>query len=170
MCLNDFDFSDSSGRKIAYFRRPWLFLPQDVERRYRSLRGIEFHHWHFEKNRSEVFRVLIEMRNILSARGTGLLLAVMPVFPEKGEDPAYFTRYPFRDLHGEILGFARQNGFRIVDLLESFRRQPQPPERLSFDVWHLTVEGHAVAAASLSSALQGTRREGSGAAGPHARR
>jgi lysophospholipase L1-like esterase len=149
MCLNDFDFSDSSGRKISYFRRPWLFLPQDVERRYRSLRGIEFHHWHFGKNRDAVFRAILEMKDILANRHGDFLLAVVPVFPTTTGDPAYLDHHPLVDLHRQILAFASRHDIRAHDLLEDFRREEQPPERFCLDLWHLSVEGHRVVAEGL---------------------
>ncbi len=39
MCLNDFDFTESSGRKIGYFRKPRSFLALEIEQRYRRLRA-----------------------------------------------------------------------------------------------------------------------------------
>jgi lysophospholipase L1-like esterase len=153
LCLNDFDFSDSSGRKIGYFRKPWFFLPQDLERRYRSLIGAEFHRYHFQRHRAEVFRALEEMAAILAARHAAFHLVVMPVFPDKPGDPAYFDHYPLLDVHQEILRFAGQHGILACDLLEDFQRQPPPPERYVFDLWHLNPEGHRVVAESLGGRL-----------------
>jgi lysophospholipase L1-like esterase len=153
MCLNDFDFSDSSGRKISYFRKPRLFVLQDLERRYRSLRGLEFHHYHFQKHRAEVFRAIVEMRDVLAARKAGFLLTVVPVFPSKPGDPAYFDHYPLRDLHAEIRLFAVRHGIRAHDLLEEFERRPPPPQRYLLDLWHLSAEGHRVVAEGLLPVL-----------------
>jgi lysophospholipase L1-like esterase len=149
MCLNDFDFQDSSGRKIAYFRRPWLFFPQDLERRYRALRGVEYHHGHFRENKTRVFRAVLEMRDVLAARGAGFLLVTVPVFPERQGDPAYFAHYPLLDLHQEVGRFCRTSGIRSHNLLDDFRRQGHSPERDAFDVWHLSAEGHRLVAEGL---------------------
>jgi hypothetical protein len=45
MCLNDSDFTDSSGRKISYFRTPTSFLLLNLERRWRSVIGTESSFW-----------------------------------------------------------------------------------------------------------------------------
>ena len=153
MCINDFDFSDSSGRKISYFRKPRSFLLQDLERAWRSLRGIEFHHYHFAKHRDEVFAAILDMGRVLRGRRAGFLVALVPVFPEGKGGPEYFERYPFADLHRAIVGFCERNGVGVHDLLADFRRQPPPPERYALDLWHLTPEGHRVVAESLLPAL-----------------
>jgi lysophospholipase L1-like esterase len=153
MCLNDFDFSDASGRKIAYFRRPWLFLPQELDRRYRQLRGIEFHAYHFQRHREEVFGAVAEMKAILDADGVGFLLAISPVFPETPGDAEWFGHYPFDDLHQQIVREARQRGVRVHDLLADFRAQDGPAERYRLDLWHLSPEGHRVVAESLLPTL-----------------
>lgn len=149
MCLNDFDFSDSSGRKISYFRRPLLFLPQDLDRAWRALTGAEFHHHHFGKHRDEVFAAILDMGRIAEERRAGFLVAVVPTFPETRAGDDYFSRYPFADLHREITGFCERSRVRVHDLLEDFRRQPPPPERYALDLWHLTPEGHRVVAEAL---------------------
>jgi len=161
MCLNDFDFSDSSGRKISYFQKPTFFLPQEVERRYRSSRGIEFHRYHFDRNKAAVFRALREMEQILGERGKDFLLVVVPVFPEKNGDPGYFAHYPLVDLHHEIRRLAALGHIHSYDLLEDFRRLPPPVERYCLDLWHLTAEGHRVVAESVWPLLLPDRPAGS---------
>lgn len=149
LCLNDFDFTDSSGHKIRYFRRPVSFFLQDMERQRRNLLRIEFHRYHFGKHRDEVFRALEEMRDLLAGNHADLLLAVAPVFPDKPGDAGYFSHYPLHDLHQEILRFAAEQGIPAHDLAEDFRRQPPPPERYFLDLWHLSAEGHRVVADGL---------------------
>jgi len=153
LCLNDFDFTDSSGRKIAYFRPPRFFLPQWLEQRWRALHRTEFHHYHFEKHKDEVFRAVVEMRDLLAARRVGFLLAIVPVFPDRPGDPAYFAHYPLRDIHEATVGFAAPRGIRAHDLLEDFRAQPPPPQRYLLDLWHLSAAGHQVVAQSLYAEL-----------------
>ena len=154
MCLNDFDFTDSSGRKIAYFRPPLLFFPQEIERRWRALRGIEYHHWHFRKNEAAVFRAVTSMRDVVVARGASFLVATVPVFPKDEPSASWFERYPLADLDAEIGAFCRAEGIRFHDLVLDFRRRGEPPERCALDVWHLSVEGHRIAAAGLLPLLK----------------
>jgi lysophospholipase L1-like esterase len=153
LCLNDFDFTDSSGRKIAYYRKPRFFLPPWLKQRFRSLRGTEFHRYHFQEHRDEVFRAILDMRDVLAARKVGFLLAVVPVFPARPGDPGYFDHYPLQDLHDAIGRFAAEKGIRAHDLLADFRRQTPPPQRYLLDVWHLSAAGHRVAAQALYAEL-----------------
>jgi DNA-3-methyladenine glycosylase II len=62
MCLNDFDQTDSSAEKIRYFRRPSSFFLEDMRVLYRRARGIEFHRYHFEKNRASAFADVLAMK------------------------------------------------------------------------------------------------------------
>jgi lysophospholipase L1-like esterase len=153
LCLNDFDFTDSSGRKTSYFRKPRFFLPLTLERRYRALRGIEFHHFHYEQHRTEVFDAIAAMATTAQASRARFLLAILPVFPEMAGDPAYFAQYPLRDIHEGIRRFAGSRGMRVHDLLDDFVRQPPPPERYALDLWHLNAEGHRVVAEALAPEL-----------------
>lgn len=149
LCLNDFDFSDSSGRKIEYFRKPRFFLPQWLAQRWRSLRRTEYHRYHFEKHGDEVFRAVADMQDLLAARKVRFLLAVVPVFPDKAGDPLHFAHYPLTDLHQAIAGFAAAKGIAEHDLLADFQRQPPPAQRYRIDVWHLSAAGHLVVAQAL---------------------
>lgn len=157
LCLNDFDFTDSSGHKIRYFRKPVSFFLQDMERQRRNFLRIEFHRYHFGKHRDEVFRALMQMKDVLAGKGAGLLLAVAPVFPDEPGRADYFAHYPLQDLHEEILRFAGEQGIRARDLAEDFRKQPPPPERYFLDLWHLSAEGHRVVAEALLPLLTGSR-------------
>ena len=149
LCLNDFDFTDSSGQKIDYFRKPKLFLPRWLKQRYRAIWRSEFHRWHFQRNGDEAFRAIEGMRDPLEARKIGFLLAVVPVFPDRPGDPAYFDHYALGDIHEGVRAFAAAKGIRVHDLLEDFRRQPPPPQRYLLDLWHLSAAGHQVAAQAL---------------------
>ena len=66
----------------------------------------------------------------------------------------WFESYPFGDLNAEIGAFCRAEGIRFHDLVEDFRRSGAPPERSALDVWHLSVEGHRIAAAGLLPVLE----------------
>jgi lysophospholipase L1-like esterase len=151
LCLNDFDFTDSSGRKIAYFRKPRVFLPQWLAQRYRALWRTEFHLYHFRRHQGEVFDAIRSMRDVMVAEGkgrTGFLVAIVPVFPDKPGDPQYFDHYPLQGIH-EWFSMLAFEGIPTHDLLEDFRRQPPPPQRYLLDLWHLSAEGHRVVAEAL---------------------
>lgn len=156
MCLNDFDFTDSSGRKISYFRKPASFVLLDLERAWRALRGTEFHHGHFSKHRDEVFAAVVDMKRLLDQRGVAFLMAVVPVFPEKPGQADHFARYGLVDLHEEIAAFAARNGVDAYDLLPAFRALPPPADRYALDLWHLSDEGHRVVASSLRKHILGS--------------
>ena len=149
LCLNDFDFTDSSGRKIEYFRKPRFFLPRWLAQKLRALRRTEYHRYHFQQHRDEVFRAIADMRDVLAGRHVRFLLAVVPVMPDKGGDPAHFEHYGLSDLHETIRRFAAAEGIRAHDLLADFQRQPPPADRYRIDVWHLSAAGHQVAAEAL---------------------
>lgn len=149
LCLNDFDLTDSSGQKIAYFRKPRFFLAQWLEQRYEALWREEFHRRHYRRHGPEVFAAIRGMRDACATARAGFLLAVVPVFPDRPGDPAYFDHYPLRDIHEAVSTFAASEGIRSHDLLADFRRQPPPPQRYLLDLWHLSAEGHRVVAAAI---------------------
>jgi lysophospholipase L1-like esterase len=148
LCLNDFDFMDSSGQKIDYFRKPRFFLPRWLEQKNRAFWRTEFHRHHFRKHARQVFAAIHDMRNVCLAQKVGFLLAVAPVFPDRPGDPAYFEHYPLADIH-EGIGWLGEENIRVHDLLGDFRRQPPPPQRYLLDLWHLSAEGHRVVAEAL---------------------
>jgi hypothetical protein len=149
MCPNDFDFSDSSGRKIAYFRQPTLFVLAELERRFRVLRQIEFHQFHFQKNASAVFEAVSEMQELALQHRARFMVALAPVFAQRPAPADYFAHYPLRDLHRQIREACAARGIRVHDLLEDFERAPAPPDRYALDIWHLSPIGHRLVAESL---------------------
>jgi lysophospholipase L1-like esterase len=152
LCLNDFDFSDSSGQKIDYFRKPRFFLPRWLRQRYRALWRTEFHRYHFQRHQGEVFDAIRSMRDVTMAEGKGrtrFLLAVVPVFPDRPGDPGYFDHYPLRHIHEAIAAAMPREGIPTHDLVKDFRAQPPPPQRYLLDLWHLSAEGHRVVAEAL---------------------
>jgi len=161
MCLNDFDFSDSSGEKIAYFRKPRFFMLRDLSQRWRSLLGTEFHRYHFGVTHDEVFDAVVEMKEVLEKRGIAFSIFLVPVFPDKpGTDPGYFAAYPLRDLHRDVLSEGAKRGIQIHDLLESFRRDDPPGSGYSLDLWHLDREGHRLVAESILKVLLSREQDG----------
>jgi lysophospholipase L1-like esterase len=155
LCLNDFDFEDSSGMKIAYFRRPWFFFPLELERRWRALTGVEYHRYYFRKNARRVFQAVSEMRDLLTRRRTRVLVVIVPIFPEQDGGPDYFARYPLRDLHRAIASSCQERGIAVHDLLDDF--SGKHPRREALDVWHLSPEGHRTVAQALLPLLAPSR-------------
>lgn len=146
MCLNDFDRSDSSAEKIRYFRKPASFLLEDLSVLYRRMSGIEFHRYHFERNRSATFQEILGMKQAL-AGPKRFLVAIVPVFFEGRHD---FADYALRDIHAAVGAFCRQNAIEVLDLLPAFERSGQDAASLALDPWHLSVAGHALVARELA--------------------
>jgi len=63
MCLNDFDFSQSDGKKTLYFKNPRRFFLSTMEKAYRILSGIDYHVFFFRKNKEVVFQNIVDMRD-----------------------------------------------------------------------------------------------------------
>ena len=149
MCLNDFDFNPSSGRKIRYFRKPESWFLYRMDRLYRKLSRAEFHLYNFQKNKAVVLPSLLDVRDMLEKAGVDFQIIVLPIFTGRS-----FDEYPIRQMHEEIGDFFVENGIRYLDLLEPFSRQRHAPEHFSFDTWHPNAEGHGfIARQSLASIL-----------------
>ena len=75
LCLNDFDFEDSSGFKIQVLpQAEELPAGKPLERVYRhriyqQLAGNDFHHYLFKKNGQTVFQEIREMHGLLAQNG-----------------------------------------------------------------------------------------------------
>jgi lysophospholipase L1-like esterase len=155
LCLNDFDFEDSSGLKIQYFRKPKSFLLATVERVFRhriyqQLAGNDFHRYYFHKNKQQAFEKIREMNGLLAQSGIGFHVVVVPVFFDSAPD---FANYPVRDIHTQIGAFLSNQGIPHHDLLETFAEQRKPPASYSYDVWHPNAEGHLLIARRMLEVL-----------------
>ena len=148
MCLNDFDFEDSSGGKLLYFNKPNSFLFREVERVYRRLLRTDFHVWHFTKNKQEVFDSIFGMKQFLDEKNIDFQIVVVPVFRFQESDKN-FNAYPLSELHLAIRQFATNQHIDFIDLLESFSNQEKPPEYFSNDIWHPNDAGHDFIAKQL---------------------
>ena len=148
MCLNDFDETDSSAEKVRYFRRPASFFLEDLRVLWRQVRGIEFHRYHFERNKDAVFADVLAMKR--AARPASVLVLIVPVFFEGRHD---FAAYPLRDVHAAVLRFCAQNGLEALDLLPAFERSDGDAASYALDPWHLSPRGHALVARELSRSL-----------------
>jgi len=146
MCLNDFDQTDSSAEKIRYFRKPTSFFLDDMRVLYRRLRGIEFHRYHFERNRTSAFADVVGMKQAVP-HPASFLLVILPVFFEGRHD---FSDYPLRDIHAALLAFCAQNGIEAFDLLPAFEGSGHDAAKDALDPWHLSPDGHALVARELA--------------------
>lgn len=165
MCLNDFDFEDSSGEKTKYFKEPTSFLYQRIERIYREYSGLPFHHWHFKKNKSAVYDEIRSMKSLLSKKGIDFQVVILPVFlfEHKGEffeGPEHFTNYNTEDIHADIAGFLKSENISYFDLLSAFRETGRGPSYFAQDVWHPNREGmDFIAKALLKPVLEDVKGE-----------
>ncbi len=136
LCPNDFDLSQSAGKKILYFRKPKSFFLRDMEKVYQKLSGIDYHVYHFDKNKEAVFRNIVAMNDLLAAQGIGFQVVILPVFPESFDD------YPLSDMEKEIERFLRANHIQVLALYEAFATSGESPGFYASDIWHPTIEGH----------------------------
>jgi lysophospholipase L1-like esterase len=141
MCLNDFDFEESSGDKMLYFNKPDSFLWKEIENLYRSYTGVDFHVWHFNKNKKQVFSTLSDMDQFLSSRNIDFHVVIVPTFAFNNSNKS-FADYPFTEIHSDIGQYLTDNNIGYIDLLKPFSAQNKPPEYFAKDVWHPNKEGH----------------------------
>ncbi|NQZ95008.1 MAG: SGNH/GDSL hydrolase family protein [Myxococcales bacterium] len=139
MSLNDFDFEDASGEKIRFFRPPPSFFLDSLRRLYRVLSNVEYHRYHYERNREEVFRHVVAMRDLLTARHAGFTVVLVPVFAWSEKK---FDDYPLAAMHGEITGFLGGEDVAAIDLLAAFAAADPPPRAFFQDAWHPSPRGH----------------------------
>ena len=152
MCLNDFDFEESSGEKIRYFNKPNSFIIEKLERLFRRLLKIDFHLWHYEKNKKQVFEKIVEIKRILLAQSFDFQIILLPVFNIEDSKNSFIS-YPLSEVHLKIGQFFKKNHIEFVDLLEAFRNQEKPPKYFAYDVWHPNKEGHDFIAKQLLEPL-----------------
>ncbi len=141
MCLNDFDFEDSSGEKIRFFKKPNSFVLKRLENLYRDSLNIDFHLWHFEKNKQQVYDKIVEMKQLLLEQNIDFQIVLVPVFGFEGSN-INFTGYPLSRMHVEIMRFMKKEKIDEVDLLDAFKNQEKPPDYFACDAWHPNHEGH----------------------------
>ncbi|MCP4200887.1 MAG: SGNH/GDSL hydrolase family protein [bacterium] len=150
MCLNDFDFDESSGEKILYFRKPKSFFLLTLEKALQRLQGGDFHRFHFKKNKMVVFQSILDMKEILEPRGIDFQVVLVPVFPDR---PLTFDDYPLLDVHQEIGEFSKEKAISLLDLRAAFAASGGLPRDYALDVWHPNVKGHRFIAEQLLSSV-----------------
>ncbi|MCI0590775.1 MAG: SGNH/GDSL hydrolase family protein [Gammaproteobacteria bacterium] len=147
MCLNDFDFTDASGKKIRYFQKPKSFFLLRGEKLYRWLIGAEYHRYYYEKDRELVFDYMLRMKRFLDNKGIAFQVVLLPVFFVK---EASFDNYPLTDIHTDISSYLMDNGIEVHDLLNVFRQQSEGPRYFGDDAWHPSKTGHELIAEEMA--------------------
>ena len=137
MCLNDFDFDQSSGDKALYFRKPTSFFLLALENAFIKATSIDFHLVQFWKHRREVFGAIIDLDAQLSETEVGYQVVIVPIFFREG-----FEDYPLRGMHAEIDEVLSQAGIKHLDLLDFFERPSMAQEEIAVDLLHLSPSGH----------------------------
>lgn len=151
MCLNDFDFTQSSGSKVRYFRKPKSFFLSEIEKTYQRFYRGDFHQYHFDKNKSVVFQSILDMRETLQQEDISFQVVILPIFPDP---PVTLENYPVVDIHTEIGAFLQRNGIQYLDLREAFTESGELPRYYASDTWHPNVKGHKFIAKQLLPAVQ----------------
>ena len=141
MCFNDFDFEQSAGGKVRYFRKPNSFILEKIESLYREFRGIDFNLWHFRKNKEQIFNTIFDMKKFLNSQNIDFQIIILPIFMFKDSDKS-FDSYPLSEMHVEVKQFLIESNIDSFDFLDVLEFQDRPPEYFARDLWHPNKEGH----------------------------
>lgn len=150
MCMNDFDFTQSSGDKTRYFHKPKSFFVEVLEKAYRRVQswfGGDFHEYFFRKNKAAVFESILELQTLLAEQNVDFRVLVLPVFP------ASFAEYPLEAMHQEIDAFLLENNIEYLDLLPAFQASGQSPGYYAPGIWHPNPIGHQFIAQNIAAWL-----------------
>lgn len=139
MCLNDFDFKESSGGKYLYFNKPNSFFFELLEKTYLRFSGVDYHEYYFKKNKAMVYKELLLMAKLLKENNTKFKVLVLPVFPQEFHS---FESYSLTDIHSEISEFFKTNDIKSYDLSKVFMSRGAPPKYYASDIWHPNAIGH----------------------------
>ena len=145
MCLNDFDFEDASEDMFRYFNRPKSFVIKafyDAQKRFSDL---EYHEYHFEKNREEVYDLVEAMSEIARQADARFKLVILPVFTESDS----YDDYPYPMIHADLKSTLEVRGIEVEDFLSPFAAAGAEPRHWAFDIWHFNETGHRLAAELL---------------------
>ena len=148
LCMNDFDFEDSSGMKILYFRKPRSFLIRRLEVMRRRQLGIGFYRYHYGRTKHRVFAEIAHMRDLAEQNDALFAVAILPIFSHK-QATWRFDNYILADVHAEVLDNLRARNVEVIDTLPTFQTLGRPPRAVSADRWHPNREGHTVIAEAL---------------------
>jgi len=156
MCLNDFDFEDSSANKIRFFMKPKSFLIDEIERAIRHLRASKMNstYFHFIRTKDAVFEKILQMRDLLNQKSIDYQVVILPNFEDAKAD---FNDYPLMQMHNEIREFLDENKITFIDMLDKFKEQNKPPRYWAYDAHHLNDVGHQFVAQQLLLPVHGSK-------------
>lgn len=156
LCLDDFDFHDSSAKLKRLFRPPGSFLLERLRRPRVDTESESYSHY-FAKNREAVFAAIHETAQLLARRHIDFLVAVLPVFDRYSWS---FREYQLSDIHSAIGRSLGRIGIRTIDLLEYFRSCSRlPPSAYFKDAGQLNRLGHRWVARALLETVPSRHRD-----------
>ena len=154
MCLNDFDFKDSSGEKVRYFQKPRSFIFERLERELLWRFYVDdFHRYHYGKNNAAVMNAISKMQRAAQSIKARFLVVLVPVFNFNAEG----VGYPYAKLHKAIGENLRLTNTPFLDLFEYFSDTKNHSSRFSLDIWHPNATGHALIAEVIAKQLYGSQ-------------
>lgn len=141
MCLNDFDFDDSSANKQRYFIKPKSFFIDEIERAFKHLilSKMNFYSFHFKRNKEVVFNKILQMKDVMNQKSINYQVVILPIFENSKID---FKDYSLVQIHYEIRGFLIKNKIDFIDLFDRFKEQNEYPRHWAYDDYHLNDIGH----------------------------
>jgi lysophospholipase L1-like esterase len=153
LCMNDFDFEESSGRKSLYFKRPASFFLRRLQTLYRSLRNVDYYRFHHSRTHPRIYDEILTMRDLMQQEGVAFHVAVVPLFRLGRDQQDSFADYHIADLHRHVDRFLEAHRIPFVDMLEPFLATGIPGTELADDPWHPNASGHRIISAELTAAL-----------------
>jgi hypothetical protein len=93
-----------------------------------------------------------DIHDVTSRKNIKVLLVIFPELPESFKGKPW-TDYPYTKIHQQVSDLAIKNGFRVVDLLDSFSRYPSRDVVLTGNDDHPSVLGHEIAATAIEKEL-----------------
>jgi lysophospholipase L1-like esterase len=146
MCLNDFDFEESSGRKIRYFKKPDSFFLEELETLYIRFSGINYYQYHFEKNKQAVFAEIEQTSGWHRDEGIEFKVLIMPILHgDKTTSPDYI----WTEMYEEIIDTLTNKSIATLDMRDSFNSSGNSLRSYARDELHLNGAGHKFVADEL---------------------
>ena len=153
ICLNDFDFEDTSSLKTKYFRKPTSFFLEGIRkapRKVKELFGKNYLDCFFDQNKSVFYENILTMNKLCSDKNISFEAVIVPAIPEKGG----FKGYQYTRIHKEIDSFLKGSSINHTDLLDDFSKASINPKDFFIDCWHLNEKGHYLTAKIISQKFE----------------
>jgi hypothetical protein len=93
-----------------------------------------------------------DIHDVTSRKNIKVLLVIFPELPESFKGKLW-TDYPYTKIHQQVADLGIKNGFRVVDLLDSFSKYPSRDVVLPGNDDHPSVLGHEIAATAIEKEL-----------------